>query len=55
MIQSRWIYFGNNWENHPEKIKKSWMENVKEDDLVVLPGDFSWAMYLEDTYKDFEY
>ncbi len=40
---------------HEEKIKKDWLEKVKEDDLVLLPGDFSWAMYLEDTYKDFEY
>lgn len=25
------------------------------DDLVVLPGDFSWSMYLENTYEDFRY
>ena len=47
--------FGDNWEGHEEKIKKNWIENVKEDDLVVLPGDFSWSMYLKDTDKDFEY
>jgi len=28
---------------------------VNNDDLVVLPGDFSWAMKLEDTKQDFEY
>ena len=47
--------FGNNWENHAEKIKTNWIEQVKENDIVILPGDFSWATYLEDTYKDFEY
>ena len=47
--------FGVNWENHAEKIKENWIKTVKEDDLVLLPGDFSWAMYLKDTYKDFEY
>lgn len=47
--------FGVNWENHTEKIKENWIKKVKEDDLVLLPGDFSWAMYLKDTYKDFEY
>ena len=47
--------FGDNWENHEEKIKKNWIENVKNDDVVVIPGDFSWSTYLEDTYKDFEY
>ena len=30
-------------------------EKIKKDDIVVLPGDFSWSMYLKDTYKDFEY
>ena len=47
--------FGSNWERHEEKIANSWREKVKEDDLVLLPGDFSWAMRLEDTQKDFEY
>ena len=47
--------FGDNWLNHEEKIKQDWMEKVKEEDLVLLPGDFSWAMYLTDTKKDFEY
>ena len=47
--------FGSNWENHYEKIEKNWRKIVKEEDLVLLPGDFSWAMYLKDTYKDFEY
>lgn len=47
--------FGNNWTNHEEKIKEDWKEKVGEEDLVLLPGDFSWAMSLEDTYKDFEY
>ena len=47
--------FGVNWTNHVEKIKNDWIKKVKEDDLVLLPGDFSWAMYLKDTYQDFEY
>lgn len=47
--------FGVNWENHTEKVKENWNKKVKEDDLVLLPGDFSWAMYLKNTYKDFEY
>ena len=45
--------FGMNWENHAEKIRENWIKKVKEEDTVILPGDFSWATYLEDTYKDF--
>lgn len=47
--------FGSNWTNHESKIKNNWMSKVNENDLVLLPGDFSWAMALNDTYKDFEY
>ena len=47
--------FGDNWENHEEKIKKDWNSKVREEDTVIHPGDFSWAMHLKDTYKDFEY
>ncbi len=47
--------FGQNWKNYEEKIKQDWQEKVKTEDTVILPGDFSWAMYLEETEKDFEY
>lgn len=43
------------WGNHIEIIEKDWKEKVKEDDTVILAGDFSWATYLEDTKMDFEY
>lgn len=47
--------FGNNWENHAEKIKTNWLKKVKTEDTVILPGDFSWATYLDETYEDFKY
>lgn len=47
--------FGENWLGHEEKIRKNWIEKVKENDTVLLPGDFSWATYLEETKKDFEF
>ena len=47
--------FGNNWKNHEKKIRDNWIKKVKKEDLVLLPGDFSWAMYIEEAKKDFEY
>lgn len=47
--------FGDNWRGHEEKIKKDWVEKVTDNDLVILPGDFSWSMKLEDTENDFEF
>ena len=47
--------FGENWYRHDEKIKNDWISKVTEKDLVILLGDFSWAMYLKDTDEDFKY
>lgn len=47
--------FGEKWQGYTEKLMKDWKEKVKPEDTVILAGDFSWATYLEDTYKDFEY
>lgn len=47
--------FGEHWAGHEEKIRNNWIENVKEEDLVIIPGDFSWETYLEDAKLDFEY
>ena len=47
--------FGENWYGHDEKIKNNWISKVTEKDLVILLGDFSWAMYLKDTDEDFKY
>jgi hypothetical protein len=47
--------FGNQWKGHPEKIKKHWLECVQQDDLVLLPGDISWAMHPEDAKADLDW
>ena len=43
--------FGDNWENHEKKISNNWIKKVKENDLVLLLGDFSWEMYIEEAKK----
>ncbi len=47
--------FGENWDNYDEKIKQNWIKKVNNEDTVILPGDFSWAMYLEESIEDFSY
>ncbi len=47
--------FGENWEKHEDKIKKNWEEKIRENDYIIIPGDFSWATYLEEAYEDFKY
>lgn len=47
--------FGDGWQDYTQKIKEDWNKKVKKEDTVIIAGDFSWATYLEETYKDFEY
>jgi len=46
--------FGEVWDNYLDKIFTEWKEKVRDDDLVLLSGDFSWAMKMEDTKSDFD-
>lgn len=46
--------FGDNWINHEEKIIENWKINVEENDLVLIPGDISWAVKLEDAVWDLQ-
>ncbi len=47
--------FGSNWSNYVERIYENWNTYICENDTVILPGDFSWATYLEQSYKDFDF
>lgn len=46
--------FGPGWEGHPQVFFDRWRETVGEGDLVLVPGDVSWAMRLEDAMPDLE-
>lgn len=44
--------FGPHWENHFERIAQDWRERVADGDIVLLPGDLTWAMHLEEAMED---
>lgn len=46
--------FGGNWGGYEEKIFNQWNDIITNDDLVLIPGDISWAMRLEDAVKDLD-
>ena len=46
--------FGDNWQDHEEQIFKNWNRKVKDDDLVLVPGDITWALKLKDAKKDLD-
>lgn len=44
--------FGPVWEGYWEKIVDDWQKKVSDDDIVLIAGDISWAMKLEEAEKD---
>lgn len=39
--------FGRHWENHFAHICEDWRARVAPQDVVLIPGDISWAMHLQ--------
>ena len=47
--------FGYRWENHAEKIKEDWCSRVTEEDTIIVAGDISWGLKLEDAVYDLDW
>ena len=43
------------WKNYVQRLEENWRGLVREEDTVVIAGDISWAMRLEDAVKDFAF
>lgn len=44
--------FGYKWKNYLEKIFADWNNKVSDEDVVLIGGDISWAMTLDDAITD---
>ncbi len=44
--------FGPHWQGHFLKIREDWLSRVTSNDIVLIPGDISWAMHLKDAEDD---
>lgn len=47
--------FGSRWYNHTERIKENWCRNIGDGDTVVIAGDISWGLKLEEAAYDLEW
>ena len=47
--------FGGHWENYTDKIQSNWNEKISNDDLVLVAGDISWAMKLDEVHEDLKW
>ena len=43
------------WNDYVTRLEKSWRSIITDNDTVVIAGDISWAMKLEETYTDFKF
>ena len=46
-------FFG--WKDYVSKIEASWKEQIKPEDTVVIPGDFSWGLGFDEALPDFKF
>ena len=44
--------FGDRWFKHDESIKKNWIDIIKEEDTVLIAGDISWSINIEEGMAD---
>lgn len=47
--------FGEQWENHVERINENWRNIVQPEDTVVVTGDHSWGRNLEQSQEDLQF
>lgn len=47
--------FGPAWVDHPKRIRENWDAAVTDDDIVLLPGDLSWAMHFPEAKPDLDF
>ena len=46
--------FGVEWLNHKQRLIANWNSRVCKEDIVLIPGDISWAMKWEEVLKDLD-
>jgi predicted phosphohydrolase len=47
--------FGPHWKDHAQQIATNWQERVGDQDMVLVPGDVSWAMRMGEAEEDLQW
>ena len=47
--------FGGQWVGYTDRLEANWRQNISEEDLVIICGDISWGLRLEETKADFDW
>ena len=44
--------FGHKWQDYMKRLEINWKKLVQDEDTVIIPGDISWALSLEEATSD---
>ncbi|MBQ4071289.1 MAG: metallophosphoesterase [Clostridia bacterium] len=47
--------FGQRWQDYTRRIEANWRRLVTDSDTVIVPGDVSWALSLEEALSDLRF
>ncbi|MBP3384794.1 MAG: metallophosphoesterase [Firmicutes bacterium] len=47
--------FGHAWKDHAQRLKMHWLELVKPEDTVIIPGDISWGLRMSEAIPDLDW
>ncbi len=47
--------FNHEWQRHYQKVYENWCMKIRPEDIVLMPGDISWATRLEEARNDVDY
>ena len=47
--------FGSRWQNYTQRLKNNWNALVESNDTVIVPGDISWGLTLQDALPDLKF
>jgi len=47
--------FGPRWQNYTQRLKANWNAVVEKNDTVIIPGDISWGLTIEDAMPDLKF
>ena len=47
--------FGNRWKDYKNRIQTNWNKLVADEDTVIIPGDISWALTLQEAVSDLKF
>ena len=47
--------FGRRWQDYTKRIETAWRRLITDGDTVVIPGDISWALSLDEAVSDLKF